>query len=468
MRSTRATRRASSQETTMTTNNPGRNVAVLIALAVALTSAGAIADAPHVYAITGARIVTAAGAPLPSGTVVIRNGMIEAVGASVTVPPDAVVVDAKGASVYPGLIDMGSSVAVTVPAIPDPRTGSTKEDADRWRRSLILRPDLMAASLLQVDAPDLTKRASAGITTVLSVPPGEMVRGQSALINVAPPPDDPQIGDLAMPRRRTVLRSPVALHLAFSNGPSRLGTYPESLMGSIAFVRQAFLDARHYQLEQQYAAKPGATTPRPADDPILAAMQPAVAGKLPVAFEVEAVREIRRALEMAKDLKLDPIITGAREAGDAAVELKAQNARVILSLDYPVRSKALAPDADEPLAVLRERANAPKTAAALESAGVLFAFSSDALKEPKDFVKNAGRAVKAGLPSDAAIRALTINAAKIAGVAERLGSIEKGKNANLIVVNGDLFDEKASVTHVFIDGRAVGREKAANRRSAEK
>jgi len=447
----------------MMKSNPGRNVAALIALAVALTNAGAIADAPHVYAITGARIVTAAGAPLPSGTVVIRNGAIEAVGASVTVPPDAVVIDGKGTTVYPGLIDMGSSVAVTAPVIPDPRNGATHEEADRWRRSLILRPDLMAASLVQVDAPDLTKRTAAGITTMLAVPPGEVVRGQSALVNVAQPPDDPQIGDVAMPRRGTILRSPVALHLAFSNGPSRFGAYPESLMGSIAFVRQAFLDARHYQLEQQYAAKPGSTTPRPADDPILAAMQPAIAGKLPVAFEVEAVREIRRALEMAKDLKLDPIITGAREAGDAAAELKAQNARVIVSVDYPVRSKALAPDADESLRVLRERANAPKTAAALESAGVLFAFSSNALKEPRDFVKNVGRAVKAGLSPDAAVRALTINAAKIAGVSDRLGSIEKGKAANIIIASGDLFDEKTTITRVFIEGRPIAIDRTERR-----
>lgn len=447
------------------TKNPGRTVAAPVALAVALLVVGARADAPHVYAITGARIVTAAGAPLASGTVVIRNGAIEAVGASVPVPADAVTIDGKGLSVYPGLIDMGSSVAVTVPPIADPRNGATREEVDRWRRAMILRPDIMAATLVQVDAPDLTKRASAGITTVLSVPPGEMVRGQSALINVTPPPEDPQIGDIAVPRRSTIVRTPVALHLTFSEGPSRFRAYPESLMGSIAFVRQAFLDARHYQAAQQYAAKAGASAPRPADDPTMAAMQSAIAGRLPVAFEVQAAREIRRALEMAKDLKLDPIVTGALEAGDTAAELKAQNARVIVSVDYPVRARSLAPDADEPLRVLRERANAPKTAAALEAAGVLFAFSSNALKEPRDFVKNVGRAVKAGLSNDAAVRALTINAAKIAGVGDRLGSIEKGKAANVIVVNGDLFDEKATITHVFIDGRQVAIDKTAERRA---
>ncbi|HEY6123423.1 MAG TPA: amidohydrolase family protein, partial [Steroidobacteraceae bacterium] len=100
-------------------------------------------------------------------------------------------------------------------------------------------------------------------------------------------------------------------------------------------------------------------------------------------------------------------------------------------------------------------ADAPKTAGELEKGGVLFAFASAGLKEPVDFVKNAARAVKAGLAPDAAVRALTINAAKIAGVADRLGSLEAGKVANVIVTDGDLFEDKTSVKHVFIDGRLV-------------
>jgi imidazolonepropionase-like amidohydrolase len=445
----------------------GQKTVALAALGVGLAVAVIKADVPAVYAVTGARIVTAAGATLPTGIVVLRNGVIEAVGASVPVPADAIVIDGKGATVYPGLIDMGSSVSVTAPAIADPRAGATREEVDRWRRSMILRPDVSAAALVQVDAPDLTRRASAGITSMLSTPPGEMVRGQSALVNVAAPSEDPQIGDIAMPRRGTVVvKAPVALHVAFSEGPSRFRAYPESLMGSIAFVRQAFLDARHYQLAQQYYTRVGATASRPTDDPAMAAMWPAVDGKLPVAFEVQDAREIRRALAMAKALKLDPIITGALEAGDTTAELKAANARVIVSVDYPVRSKSLAPDADEPLRTLRQRANAPKTGAALEAAGILFAFESAALKEPRDFVKNVGRAVKAGLSPDAAVRAVTINAAKIAGVGDRLGSIEKGKIANVIVTDGDLFDEKTSIKHVFIDGRLVALDKAADRRPA--
>ena len=107
------------------------------------------------------------------------------------------------------------------------------------------------------------------------------------------------------------------------------------------------------------------------------------------------------------------------------------------------------------LETLRQRANAPKTAGQLEKSGVLFAFASAALKEPGDLIKNAARAVKDGLAPDAAVRALTINAARIAGVADRLGTLEVGKIANVIVTDGDLFGEKTLVKHVFIDGRRV-------------
>ena len=184
-------------------------------------------------------------------------------------------------------------------------------------------------------------------------------------------------------------------------------------------------------------------------------MQPALNRKLPVAFEANQAREILRALKMARELNLDPIIAGARDAEEVAGDLKSQNARVIYSLDYPQRSRALAPEADEPVHTLRERADAPKVPQALAKAGVPFAFESGGLAEPKDFVRNAAKAVKAGLTEDAAIRALTVGAATIAGVGNRLGSIEKGKIANLIITDGNVFDEKTTVKRVFVEGRAV-------------
>ena len=157
---------------------------------------------------------------------------------------------------------------------------------------------------------------------------------------------------------------------------------------------------------------------------------------------------------MAKEFKLSPIITGGREADLAAADLKASGAR-IFSLNYPTRSRSLGPDADEPIRELRLRAHAPKAPAGLSKAGVPFAFSSSGLTSTSDFVKNAARAVKEGLPADAAIRALTLDAATIAGVADRLGSLEKGKIANVIMTDGDLFGEHTTIKLVLIDGQRV-------------
>ena len=158
---------------------------------------------------------------------------------------------------------------------------------------------------------------------------------------------------------------------------------------------------------------------------------------------------------MAKAFKLDPIITTARQVDTVTAELKAANARVIYSLSFPTRPVSLAPDADEPLTVLRDRANAPKSPAALDKAGVLFAFESNGLVEAKDFLKNAQKTVAGGLSKESALKALTLNAATIAGAADRLGSLDRGKIANIVVTDGDLFDEKTAIKHVFVNGRSV-------------
>jgi imidazolonepropionase-like amidohydrolase len=250
-----------------------------------------------------------------------------------------------------------------------------------------------------------------------------------------------------------VIKSPVALHVELA----RVGGdgYPEALLGAIAFVRQSFIDAQHQQMVQQRYQKMAIGVARPAFDPSLDAMQPALAGRMPVAFEAGLQREIVRALDMAREFKLSPIVTGGVEADLAAAELKAANAKVLFSLNYPARSRALAPDADEPARELRLRAHAPKAPGELARNGVPFAFSGAGLAAPADFLKNAARAVKEGLTEDAALRALTLDAAKIAGAGDRLGSLEKGKIANVIVTDGDLFNERTRIRHVFVDGRLV-------------
>jgi len=431
-------------------------VPVLLALACSVAVGGhrLAAQGPS-WAIQGARIVPASGAIVDRGTVVIRDGMIAAVGAAVTAPPGAQVIDGAGLTVYPGLIDMGGTRGLNMPAVPRADSPRTTEDVERVKADYMRRAQFRAADVVEPGSAALARAAAAGITAVLATPTGDGFRGQSALITTALPPDEPQIGALADPRKAPlVLRTPVALHVTFSERPAGGNAYPNSLMGVIAFVRQTWLDGQHYGRAIAIGG-PGAGY-----DPALDALQTALAGRLPVAFEANTVAEIIRALDMAKAFSLQPIITGGREADQVVTELKAAGARVVLSLDFPTRPVSLAPDADEPLPVLRARAQAPAVAAALARAEVPFVFQSGGLDDPGDFRRHAVRAVQRGLAPDRALAALTLDAARMAGAAERVGSIEPGKIANLLVMRGDLFDEKATVTHVFVHGSPVNLDAA--------
>ena len=418
------------------------------ATALAVASVAVLAaqqEAPYSYAITGARVFPVSSPPIDNATVVLSGGVITAVGTNVTLPAGAITIAGKGLNVYPGLIDMGSTAGLEAPAIPRAENPQTTEDIERVKRDTLLRAHLRAADHMNPAAAALTKAAEAGITAILATPGSDGIRGQSALVLTSIGADLPQIGALADDRRgAVVVRTPVALHVGVADSPAGGSAYPNSLMGIIAFNRQAFLDAQWYQQAKN----------RPHSAP-LEAMQPALAGRLPVAFRASTSREVLRALDLAKMFKLDPIITTARQVEDVTGDLKAANARVIYSLNFPTRRPSLAPDADEALSVLRDRANAPKGPAVLDKAGVLFAFESNGLADPKDFLKNAQKTVANGLSKDAAIKALTLNAATLAGASDRLGSLEQGKIANVIVTEGDLFEEKTSIKHVFVNGRPV-------------
>ena len=417
--------------------------AVAVVAGVALISAQQ--EAPFSYAITGARIVPVSSPPIENGTVVFAGGVITAVGGNVPVPPGAITIAGKGMTVYPGLIDMGSTAGLEAPAIARAENPQTTEELERVKRETLLRAHLRAADYMNPSAPALAKAAETGITAVLATPASDGIRGQSALVLTSIGADLPQIGALADDRRGPlVVKTPVALHVGIANSPAGGDAYPNSLMGIIAFNRQAFLDAQWYQQQKSRMHSPA-----------LEAMQPAIAGRMPVAFRASTARDVSRALDMAKMFKLDPIISGAREVDSVTAEIKAANARVIYSLNFPTRRPSLAPDADEPLSVLRDRGNAPKGPAALDRAGILFAFESAGLAEVKDFLKNAQKTVAGGLSKDSAIRALTLNVAAMAGAADRLGSLETGKIANVVVTDGDLFEEKTTIKHVFVNGRPV-------------
>jgi imidazolonepropionase-like amidohydrolase len=462
-----------------------RLLAVYCAAALTATLAfsplGAKSAGP-LYAIKGATIHTSAGPVISNGTIVMRNGVIEDIGANVTAPADAFVIDAAGLHMYPGLIDMDSAAPLEGDAQAGAGGGgrggagggggaaptfATLEEAERAKRTAIMRPNYMAAENLRPGTPALQALSNAGITSVLAVPSQGIFKGQSALVNVAVPPDDPQISTIADYRGGlAVVKSPVAMHVNMAGRGGGQG-YPGALLGTIAFTKQGFLDAQWQRDAEAQYQKSGAKGPRPIVEPALDALKPALAKQIPVAFDVNEAREIDRALAMAAEYGLDPIVVGAAYAAERKAELAAAKARVILSLNLPGGGGGAAAQAGgggagggrgggggTSLRIMKFQADAPKVPAVLAQANVPFAFSSGGAT-PANFVRNAGRVIKeGGLAADAVLRALTIDAARMAGAADRIGSLEKGKIANLVVTEGDLFDG-GRVRHVFIDGRPI-------------
>ena len=422
-------------------------------------------NTPNVYAITNAKIITVAGPVIDRGIVVVRNGVITGVGATVQIPGDARVIDGNGLTVYPGLIDANSSLGLAGDAAgaaaaaaagrggrgagrgAAPVQAGTPTGAPNSLHPIGLQPELTAVDLVHPDPEAFAGPQSAGITAVQSAPATGIFRGLAAVVNLG--------GSSA---QAMIVKAPVAEHIGFT--PQRGGGYPNSLLGVFSALRQMLLDAQHYGAEQAAYAKNPRGMHRPEIDPSLDALQPVLARQMPVVMEASSQREIERALDLAKEFNIRPIIAGGEEADKVAARLKAENVPVLISLNFPRRPQA-SPDADpEPIRVLRARVDAPKLAGKLAQAGVKFAFEDGGLTNWADFLANAGRTSEGGLSAEQTIRALTLSPAEILGVSDRLGTIETGKIANLTITRGDLFTGR--VTQVFVDGTPIEARAPAN------
>lgn len=430
-------------------------LALRVALVATLISSGLLlvhparvrGDEGEAYAIRGATLVTVTNGTITDGTIVIRRGLIEAVGAGIPVPADARVIDGKGLTVYPGLFDSYTNLGLRPPAAPAGGAGRGGDPTQAFLAQLAappssvgLLPETKVVDELQVTANTFDAQRAVGITTALTGPRSGVFQGQSALLNLG--------GGTSA--EKLIVRTPVSLNIGFSG--SR-GGYPGSLMGVFAFLRQSLLDAQHYRdTWARYRQSPRGMT-RPEINPSMEALQPVIAGQLPVIFNVATVREMKRALALAEEFKLVCYLHGATQSYQIADYLKSKNATVLLSLSFPQKPSGLENPEDEPLAVIQERVSAPSAAAALHRAGVRFAFTSGTLSRPADLLVNAGRAIEAGLPKDEALKAMTLYPAEIFGVSAQLGSLEKGKIANLVLTSGDLFAKETRVRHVFVDGQ---------------
>ncbi|MBA3633744.1 MAG: amidohydrolase family protein [Acidobacteria bacterium] len=404
-----------------------------------------------VFAITNARIVPVAGPNIARGTVVIRSGLIEAVGENAKVPADARIIDGTGLVVYPGFFDAYTNLGIPAPTPTpqriqgqpqtqtQPQTQNQPPSNSNYPDGL--RAEESAAEKLKAGEAQFETNRNVGFTTALTVSKDGIFNGQSAVVNLA--------GDSVS---AMIIRAPFAEHITFTT--LRGGQYPTSLLGTFSALRQMFLDAQRLQTIQKMYEKDPRGLKRPEDDKSLQALFSILNGEMPVVFNANKEIEIIRALDLAREFNLKAIIAGGQEAWKVAGRLKAQNVPVLLSLDFPKRTASASAEADpEPIELLRLRAETPKTATKLAQAGVKFAFQSGGMKNITDFLTNANEAVKNGLNKTDAIRAMTLSPAEIFGVENRLGSIEKGKIANLVVVKGDVFDKSKVITQVFVDGK---------------
>lgn len=407
-------------------------------LIVGLLGLSLAAEAPSVYAIRGARVVTGKGPALERATVIIRDGLIADVGVQPAVPADAWVIEAEGLSVYPGLMDALSSFGLLEGSSPAQRRGEAPgaTEAARSEDVPVNSAWVRAADQLNPSDRRIEAARNAGFTTAATFPTRGILCGQGAVIALA--------GDKA---GEMVISPSAGLYVSLA---TRRGSgFPASLMGAIAYVRQTFLDADHYEQARTIYSKNPAGLKRPEYDRALEAVLASPRVLLPASTAVE----IARMLRLAAEIRRTPVIYGGHEAWRSAELLRESGVPVIVSLKWPERDREADPDIEESLRILEMREKAPSTPAALAKAGVRFAFSSGGLTSRRDFVRAVRRALNAGLSEEHAVQALTLHAAEIYGLSDRLGTIEPGKIANLVVCSGDLFQEKTEIKHVFVDGK---------------
>ena len=391
--------------------------------------------APGTFVIRNARVFTVSGATIENGTVVISQGRITAVGTTATAPAGAQEIDARGLNVYPGLIDAETNLGLAEIESGAPGTIDVAEVGD-------YNPNAQAWVAVNPHSSHVEVTRVAGVTTVLSMPRGGIVSGQAAVINLS-----------GTTQRELAMVQTAALVIDFPRvGGFQFGPpqpiSPDAISTRdrrVDELRRLLRDAEAYGKAQDAYARDPKNIPRPETDLILAALVPYVRGERPVMFHADRERDIRAALNFAQEMKLKPVIFGGSDAWKVASLLKERNVPVVVDSIWglPLRE-------DDPYDTLYENP------AKLAAAGVRFAISTgDSGAHVRDLPFQTGMAVSFGLAHDEALKSITLYPAQILGVADRLGSIEVGKIANLVVTDGDILDARTNVRHLFIGGRQI-------------
>ena len=458
----------------MSLRGKGRGLRAAAGLAILMAAApcafrvaeqGARADEPRYFAIKGAKVVPVSGPAIEGATVVIAKGLIAAVGKDVAIPPEAWVIEGKDLTVYPGLVDAISDIGLAAPEAPAQAGagrgrgagGATPEALSKGPQDRpATTPWMDAANELKADDKKIETWRAGGFTTTLTAPKTGLFPGQGAVIDLA----GARPGDLVVKPSATVQLT--------LNPPGGFFGFPGSLMGAISYIEQVYLDEQQDAEAQRIYGAVARGHERPEYDRVLRALEAAQKAGEPVLIPANTAPQIIRGMWLADRIHSKPFLYGVQQGYAVADALAAKKAVALVNAKWPEKEKDADPEAEEPLRTLRFRDRAPGTPAALEKAGVRFAFYDGGLSGPKDMLKSIKKAIDAGLAPEAALRALTLSAAEIYGVSDRLGSIEAGKIANLVVTDGDLFNEKTKIKFVFVDGKKFEIKEAEKPKEAPK
>jgi imidazolonepropionase-like amidohydrolase len=411
---------------------------------------------PSIHAFINAHIIVSSGKVIQNGTVVIRDGIIESVGEEITPPQDAKVWDLKGFSVYPGFIESFFELESNRPSrtaagaqSPEQPGVETREKpgqggAKYWNEYVNARQN--SEELYSPDEKKLEKLRSQGFTSALIVPPDAIFRGSSSLINLAV--DEPN---------NLIIKKNIAQHLSFERGSGQIGFfggYPNSLMGVIALIRQVFYDVQWYRKANEIYLK-NQDIQKPEYNEDLTVLDKAIRDKIPFIFEVNDEINFLRAAKILKEFSLPSIFFGSGYEYRRLESIKKIGAPIILPLNFP--EAPTVETSEDALNVsysdLRHWNSAPKNPRIITEAGIPICFSSAKLKDPSNFLIQLRKTVDNGLTPEAALNSLTIIPAKLFGVDRQIGSIEKGKIANLVITDGDLFNEKTKIIEVWVSGK---------------
>jgi len=415
------------------------------AVALQTTPAGAqvgTAQERGPFAITGGTVHTLAGEAIEDGTVVIRGGRITAVGAGTPAPSDVRIVDASGLHVYPGLFDPYTRLGLTEIGAVDV-TNDVEELGD-------YNPHLAAFAAVHPASEHIPVARANGITHALAVPGGGRISGQASLIHLGGWTVEEMLGEesVGMVIDFPTIQTRRFDFETFSFEEREFSEAKEEYEEDLAELEEWIEAAEHY-------ARARANGGRVESDRRLEALARVVRGEIPAVVSADGEREIRNAVAFAEEHGLRMILAGSgggffagsQEAAKVADLLAEKEIPVILAPTQRMPSDADAPY-DEPYA-------APGV---LHEAGVLFAFATFDASSVRTLPYEAATAVPYGLPHEEALRAVTINPARIFGVDDRLGTIEEGKIANLVVTDGDPLEITTRVVHLFIQGRKTDLE----------